>query len=63
VLLLDEPGIAFGAGEEGDFLAALAEIRVGRTVVIVTSSPAILARVDRVVAIRAGRVALAQRAA
>ncbi len=63
VLLLDEPGIAFGAGEEADFLAAISEIRVGRTVVMTTASQAILSRADRVVAIRAGRVALAPRAA
>jgi ABC-type bacteriocin/lantibiotic exporter with double-glycine peptidase domain len=63
VLLLDDPGAAFGAGEEAEFLAALADIRVGRTVVIATSSPAILARADRIVAIRAGRVATASRAA
>jgi ABC-type bacteriocin/lantibiotic exporter with double-glycine peptidase domain len=63
VLLLDDPGIAFGAGEEAEFLAALAEIRVGRTVVIATASPAILSRADRIVAIRAGRVATASRAA
>lgn len=57
VLLIDEPGAAIGCGEEAGFVAALAAIRAGRTIVVATSSAAVLAAMDRVIAIGDGRVA------
>jgi ABC-type bacteriocin/lantibiotic exporter with double-glycine peptidase domain len=40
-----------------EFAATLATIRTGRTIVLATSSPTLLASMDRVIAIRAGRIA------
>lgn len=57
VLLIDDPGAAIGWGEEAAFLAALAELRAERTLVLATGSGMLLAGMDRVVAIRAGRLA------
>jgi ATP-binding cassette, subfamily B, bacterial HlyB/CyaB len=57
VLLIDEPGAAIACGEESEFAATLATIRIGRTIVLATSSPTLLASMDRVIAIRDGRVA------
>jgi ABC-type bacteriocin/lantibiotic exporter with double-glycine peptidase domain len=57
VLLIDDPGPAIACGEEAEFAATLATIRTGRTIVLATSSPTLLASMDRVIAIRAGRIA------
>ncbi len=56
VLLIDDPGAAIACGEEEAFLAALAEIRERRTIVLATASRPLMAAMDRVVAIQAGRL-------
>ena len=63
-LLIDDIGAAIGAGDEEAFLARLAAIRENRTIVLVTSSRVLLAGMDRVIAIRGGRlIAVAARPA
>ncbi len=57
VLLIDDLGAAIGWDDEPMFLAALAALRGRCTLVLATGSRPLLARMDRVVAIRAGRLA------
>ncbi|WP_405591914.1 ABC transporter transmembrane domain-containing protein [Streptomyces sp. NBC_01190] len=49
VLVLDEPTSAVDAHTEARIAAALKEVRGGRTTVVLTSSPLVLDRADRVV--------------
>ena len=64
VLLIDDIGAAIGGGDEEAFLARLAAMRENRTIVLVTASRGLLAGMDRVIAIRGGRlIAVAARPA
>ncbi|SCX58491.1 putative ABC transport system ATP-binding protein [Klenkia marina] len=56
VLVLHDPTTAVDAVTEGEIAAGLARLRAGRTTVLVTSSPALLGRCDRVVVLREGAV-------
>ncbi|EJN07563.1 type I secretion system permease/ATPase [Herbaspirillum sp. YR522] len=56
VLLLDEPTSAMDAGTEAHFIAHLAQASRGQGLVVVTHRPSLLALVDRIVVIDAGRV-------
>ncbi|MCO7221014.1 ABC transporter ATP-binding protein [Klenkia sp. PcliD-1-E] len=56
VLVLHDPTTAVDAVTEGDVADGLARLRSGRTTVLVTSSPALLGRCDRVVVLRDGAV-------
>ncbi len=55
VLVLDEPTTALDAATESRVAAGLADLRRGRTTVIVTASAGLLARADRVVLVSGGR--------
>jgi putative ABC transport system ATP-binding protein len=57
VLVLHDPTTAVDAVTEGDVADGLARLRAGRTTVLVTSSPALLGRCDRVVVLLGGTVA------
>ncbi|MEU2264378.1 ABC transporter ATP-binding protein [Streptomyces sp. NPDC019645] len=57
VLVVHEPSTAVDAVTETRMAAGIKEIRRGRTTVLVTNSPALLAVTDRVVLLRGGRVA------
>ncbi|MFG2757122.1 ABC transporter ATP-binding protein [Streptomyces wuyuanensis] len=59
VLVLHEPSTAVDAVTEMRMAAGIKELRRGRTTVLVTNSPALLAVTDRVVLLREGRVAAA----
>ncbi|GAB3507108.1 hypothetical protein GCM10027521_63230 [Amycolatopsis cihanbeyliensis] len=56
VLALHEPTTAVDAVTEARIAAALAEVRAGRTTLLVTTSPALLAAADRVVLLAEGVV-------
>jgi ATP-binding cassette subfamily C protein LapB len=56
VLLLDEPTSMMDQTTERKLLARLAEVRRGKTTVLVTHRPAVLALVQRVVVVEGGRV-------
>jgi ABC-type multidrug transport system fused ATPase/permease subunit len=56
VLVLDEPTSAVDAHTEARVAAALAQVRAGRTTVVVTSSPPLLAAATEVAWVRGGRV-------
>ncbi|MFD9613895.1 ABC transporter transmembrane domain-containing protein [Streptomyces sp. NPDC059083] len=55
VLVLDEPTSAVDAHTEAAVAAGLAELRRGRTTVVLASSPLLLDRADRVVLVDGGR--------
>jgi putative ABC transport system ATP-binding protein len=57
VLVLHDPTTAVDAATEQRIAARLRGVRAGRTTVLLTSSPALLAACDRVVLLGAGRVA------
>lgn len=57
VLVLDEPTSAVDAATESAIASRLAEARRGRSTILVTTSPALLAACDRVVVVRGGAVA------
>ncbi|GAA4039687.1 ABC transporter ATP-binding protein [Nonomuraea soli] len=57
VLVLHEPTTAVDAVTEARIAAGLREARPGRTTILVTTSPALLAAADRVVLVDGGRVA------
>ncbi|NWJ70046.1 ABC transporter ATP-binding protein [Pseudonocardia sp. ICBG1122] len=56
VLVLHDPTTAVDAVTESEIAARLREHRTGRTTVLLTTSPALLAVTDRVVVLREGRV-------
>ncbi|SDG87658.1 ABC transporter transmembrane domain-containing protein [Klenkia brasiliensis] len=56
VLVLHDPTTAVDAVTEADVADGLRGLRAGRTTVLVTSSPALLGRCDRVVVLRGGSV-------
>ncbi|GAA4983153.1 ABC transporter ATP-binding protein [Pseudonocardia tropica] len=56
VLVLHDPTTAVDAVTESEIAARLREHRTGRTTVLLTTSPALLAVTDRVVVLRDGRV-------
>jgi len=58
VLLMDEPTSSMDAQAEQDFIRHLAAAADGRTLVVVTHRPALLALVDRIVVVDNGRVLL-----
>ena len=55
VLVLHDPTTAVDAVTEARIAARLRGLRAGRTTIVVTSSPALLAAADRVVLVAAGR--------
>lgn len=55
VLVLHDPTTAVDAVTESRIAARVRELRAGRTTIIVTSSPALLAAADRIVLIAGGR--------
>jgi putative ABC transport system ATP-binding protein len=57
VLVLHDPTSSIDAVTEDRIAAALVQVRRGRTTVVLSSSPALLARADVVVHLRSGRVA------
>lgn len=57
VLVLHEPTTAVDAVTETRIAAGIRDVRAGRTTVLVTASPALLAVTDRVVLLDCGRVA------
>ncbi|WP_051378858.1 ATP-binding cassette domain-containing protein [Derxia gummosa] len=58
VLLMDEPTSSMDAQAEMDFIRQLGATVDGRTLVVVTHRPALLALVDRIVVVEAGKVVL-----
>ncbi|MEI4271730.1 ABC transporter ATP-binding protein [Klenkia sp. LSe6-5] len=56
VLVLHDPTTAVDAVTEEDIAEGLGRVRRGRTTLLVTSSPALLGRCDRVLVLRGGRV-------
>ncbi|MFB9465236.1 ABC transporter ATP-binding protein [Streptomyces cinereospinus] len=56
VLVLHEPTTAVDAVTEAGIAAGIRDVRAGRTTVLVTNSPALLAVTDRVVLVEGGRV-------
>ena len=56
VLVLHDPTTAVDSVTEAEIAAGLRTLRHGRTTVVVTSSPALLAVADRVVLVDGGRV-------
>jgi putative ABC transport system ATP-binding protein len=59
VLVLHDPTTAVDAATEHRIAAGLAALRAGRTTVLVTSSPALLARCHRVLVVDRGEVVAA----
>ncbi|GAA3707940.1 ABC transporter ATP-binding protein [Gordonia hankookensis] len=57
VLVLHDPTTAVDAVTESEIAAGLSALRAGKTTIVVTTSPALLAIADRVVVVRDGRVA------
>ena len=57
VLVLHDPTTAVDAVTEARIAARVRALRAGRTTIVVTSSPALLAAADRVVLLAAGRTA------
>lgn len=57
VLVLHDPTTAVDAVTEARIATLVRQLRAGRTTIVITSSPALLAAADRVVLIAAGRVA------
>ncbi|MFE6281180.1 ABC transporter transmembrane domain-containing protein [Streptomyces sp. NPDC057877] len=57
VLVAHEPATAVDAVTESQIAAGIRAVRTGRTTVLVTNSPALLAATDRVVLLAGGRVA------
>lgn len=57
VLVLHDPTTALDPATEALVAGGLRELRAGRTTVVVTDSPALLAAADRVAVVRDGRVA------
>ncbi|MGW7052480.1 ABC transporter transmembrane domain-containing protein [Streptomyces sp. NPDC054887] len=57
VLVLDEPTSAVDSHTEARVAAGVRRLRAGRTTVVLTSSPLVLDRADRVVLVHAGRAA------
>lgn len=57
ILLLDEPTSALDLRTESDFLAGLADLMVGRTVVIVAHRLSTIRNVDRILFLEDGRIA------
>ena len=57
VLVLHDPTTAVDTVTEARIAAGLAELRRGRTTILVTTSPALLAATDRVVLLDDGRIA------
>ena len=57
VLVLHDPTTAVDAVTEAKIAARLRRLRAGRTTIVVTGSPALLAAADRVVLVAGGRVA------
>ncbi|MFD7920924.1 ABC transporter transmembrane domain-containing protein [Streptomyces sp. NPDC059740] len=55
VLVLDEPTSAVDSHTEAAIAAGLRKVRAGRTTLVLTSSPLLLDRADRVVFLREGR--------
>ncbi|PRY02010.1 thiol reductant ABC exporter subunit CydD [Allonocardiopsis opalescens] len=60
LLLLDEPTAHLDGRSEAAVLAATSALLTGRTAVLVTHRPALLAHADRVVTLRDGRIAAAR---
>ncbi len=56
VLVLHDPTTAVDAATEARLAAGIRDLRRGRTTVLLTTSPALLAVTDRVALVRAGRV-------
>ncbi|MDD9370596.1 MAG: hypothetical protein PV358_10835, partial [Acidimicrobiales bacterium] len=56
VLVLHEPTTAVDAATEHRIAAGIREVRAGRTTVLITTSPTLLAAADRVVLVDGGRV-------
>ncbi len=56
ILIMDEPTSAMDAGSEAALIASLRAEMAGRTLLLSTHRPAVLALVDRVVVVEAGRV-------
>jgi len=56
VLVMDEPTSAMDFATENAFVAALLEYLKGRTLVLVTHKPTLLALVDRIIVLDGGRV-------
>jgi ATP-binding cassette subfamily C protein LapB len=56
VLVMDEPTSAMDHSTEQAFMAGLLEYLKGRTLVLITHKPPLLALVDRVVVLEAGRI-------
>lgn len=56
VLVLHEPATAVDAVTEARIAAGIRDVRAGRTTLLVTSSPALLAVTDRVVLLDGGGV-------
>ncbi|PRX96814.1 ABC transporter transmembrane domain-containing protein [Allonocardiopsis opalescens] len=57
VLVLHDPTTAVDAVTEAAMADGIARTRAGRATLLVTTSPALLARADRVIVVRSGRVA------
>ncbi|MES2771911.1 MAG: type I secretion system permease/ATPase [Pseudomonadota bacterium] len=55
-ILLDEPSSAMDQGSETRFVQGLQRIAEGATLIVVTHKPSLLALVDRVVVMEAGRI-------
>jgi ATP-binding cassette, subfamily B, bacterial len=56
ILLLDEPTTALDAEAEAQLLEGLERLMQGRTTILITHSPELVRRADRVVVLEAGRV-------
>ncbi|WP_129308074.1 thiol reductant ABC exporter subunit CydD [Streptomyces sp. L2] len=56
LLLLDEPTAALDGGTEGEVVAAVRRLAVGRTVLLVVHRPALLGVADRVVRLEGGEL-------
>ena len=59
MLVLHEPTTALDAATEARVAGALRAVRAGRTTLLVTTSPALLAACDAVTVVRDGRAAAA----